>query len=1087
MTNLFQLFARITVEQFVENEKLENQKFCSSLQFFLKHSFRDLKRRKFHYCLALCSVFIVVIFSLIINTIVSKGPIVFLKLSEGTRGEIDGVVTSSYVGSIDIGASDFNTWGTYLNFSKFEEINQPQNKELYHQDLKLSLSPRKNFCGVQMGSDQTNRAISDTDDEESMRNWKAGYDNSTGLPSRAQVYNGKIDMEYQVCISLFDTKLEKDYEIGRQYKFEPLEYGECNVNKKAFSTLGVQEGDIVYFDLIISQFMNNLLVKFDKYASHNNKQRMYYKGQGSQVQNTNDITYVTYETRVFLPCKVKRLTSGTYGKFPDTNIANLQMMEYKHFLKLLSNYLPNDYDKNQDFKEFLRNEKLVNLKEYADVFLLQLPRPRVQHYEDSNYDVIQKRITVYASQASTQLGFYPIQIQLNILADMQTYSQAVMFLGLIFDVIILLFVILSILLIYSLLMISVETKTFEIGVMRMIGLSKVGLITLICLQSIMFVLPAIILGFAACFPILKGIYGFLLTDDLGIPNDPVPDGLAVLQALIIGIIIPILSSIYPIKVVLTKNLGDSLDYSRSKTQAIYITILRNDDYERIGKYVPLGMITTAYGIAIYYFLPLSLLSMNLGMILRIFFLILLAMLLGLTMLALNVQRMLEIVLTYLFLFYEKRSMRMLVLKNLTAHKLRNMMTSIIFSLALGFIIFLIVAYTLQIKTSQLIQLQRKGGYIVLTSGDDSVTHPNVVDPILQKYSDLVDSYAYITGSLASIDDAKISDIEISDKGKVNPNRMQIYGVTPSIYDATISDFLVKGTYNESTGLPFGEQLYTARGSQGIGMSSVIADLTDTNYPEENFRNTVLFSISSSVYNRFFQLRSIFDNKKSPAFIMTDRMQSEGYRHHGIVSMTSFVQYANFDSMKRITFDRVIIKLKDPLNMKNSDAFISGMRKTLTPYQDKTLNVYNYNDGVENVQRMETILNMIFNVIIAITMFLCFFSLSSSMTANLFEQSKEIGIMRAMGLTKVRIILLYIYEAFVLVMASSLLGILIGTLVGFSMTMQQMLFVEIPLQFFFPWMQFLLVIGLSILCAILSTVGPTRNLVKKSISGIFRVN
>jgi len=59
-------------------------------------------------------------------------------------------------------------------------------------------------------------------------------------------------------------------------------------------------------------------------------------------------------------------------------------------------------------------------------------------------------------------------------------------------------------------------------------------------------------------------------------------------------------------------------------------------------------------------------------------------------------------------------------------------------------------------------------------------------------------------------------------------------------------------------------------------------------------------------------------------------------------------------------------------------------------------------------------------------------------------------MRATGLTKIRVILLYIYEAFILVMASSLLGILIGTLVGFSMTMQQMLFVEIPIQFYFPW-------------------------------------
>jgi ABC-type antimicrobial peptide transport system permease subunit len=43
-------------------------------------------------------------------------------------------------------------------------------------------------------------------------------------------------------------------------------------------------------------------------------------------------------------------------------------------------------------------------------------------------------------------------------------------------------------------------------------------------------------------------------------------------------------------------------------------------------------------------------------------------------------------------------------------------------------------------------------------------------------------------------------------------------------------------------------------------------------------------------------------------------------------------------------------------------------------------------------------------------------------------------MRAMGITKRRITMLYMYEAFVLVMASSLLGILIGTIVGFTMTL-----------------------------------------------------
>jgi ABC-type antimicrobial peptide transport system permease subunit len=68
---------------------------------------------------------------------------------------------------------------------------------------------------------------------------------------------------------------------------------------------------------------------------------------------------------------------------------------------------------------------------------------------------------------------------MEVLDEMKDLSTGVLFLGLIFDIIILLFVIISILLIYSLLMISVESKAHEIGVMRMVGLSKSGLILMI--------------------------------------------------------------------------------------------------------------------------------------------------------------------------------------------------------------------------------------------------------------------------------------------------------------------------------------------------------------------------------------------------------------------------------------------------------------------------------------------------------------------------------------------------------------------------------------------------------------------------------
>mmetsp|Transcript_27504 Transcript_27504/g.36781 ORF Transcript_27504/g.36781 Transcript_27504/m.36781 type:complete len:123 (-) Transcript_27504:41-409(-) len=120
------------------------------------------------------------------------------------------------------------------------------------------------------------------------------------------------------------------------------------------------------------------------------------------------------------------------------------------------------------------------------------------------------------------------------------------------------------------------------------------------------------------------------------------------------------------------------------------------------------------------------------------------------------------------------------------------------------------------------------------------------------------------------------------------------------------------------------------------------------------------------------------------------------------------------------------------------------------------------------------------------MFLCFFALQGSMSANLLEQTKEIGVLRAIGFTSLRICVLYFYEALLLVFASCLLGIVIGVLVGVTMVLQQDLFLAQPFEFFFPWKQTLEIFLLTILCAFLSTFGPAYQLTQKQISQIFRV-
>jgi ABC-type antimicrobial peptide transport system permease subunit len=76
----------------------------------------------------------------------------------------------------------------------------------------------------------------------------------------------------------------------------------------------------------------------------------------------------------------------------------------------------------------------------------------------------------------------------------------------VFSVITLLFASISTLLIYSLLMITTETKRYENGLMRVVGLSKWGYAGMILLQANMFVIPAIALGFLCSIPALAYIY-----------------------------------------------------------------------------------------------------------------------------------------------------------------------------------------------------------------------------------------------------------------------------------------------------------------------------------------------------------------------------------------------------------------------------------------------------------------------------------------------------------------------------------------------------------------------------------------------------
>ncbi len=76
-----------------------------------------------------------------------------------------------------------------------------------------------------------------------------------------------------------------------------------------------------------------------------------------------------------------------------------------------------------------------------------------------------------------------------------------------------------------------------------------------------------------------------------------------------------------------------------------------------------------------------------------------------------------------------------------------------------------------------------------------------------------------------------------------------------------------------------------------------------------------------------------------------------------------------------------------------------------------------------------------------------------------ENSREFGVLRAIGLTANQVARVYLYEAATVVLTSFFMGTCIGLGIAISLTLQFNLFTEMPLNFAFPYFLFFSVFGL----------------------------
>ena len=1000
------------------------------MKFIAEYSLKENLRKKCTFAICLLTCFFVSLICLVAKTIISQGSLIFLMLGEKESGEID----------------------FYISPSTKVRTAYPEKPEDYYIDYA--------FINFTLYSE----LMSKNDEEFS----KMQNPLKTSTP---RIYLNGVTTIGQIYLMLIDTNKEKEMELGRSYPYKKLNEGECLIHKNMYVpgteqvTLGVSMRNLI---------INSLLYFYDE-------QKEKPDPNLKNLENLN--TYIKF------PCKIVGVMDDTYGK-ESSDDDNFFIMELEYFFNYISKYINKDIlNLFPDYPNYIQQMKP---EEYSNILIINFPKNRLNYYTgDDYYDLLDKGVK-YMNSIVKKLGnLRDFKLTMPLITKMTQFKYGTTILNLILNIILLSIFGLSLILIHSLILITTETNSFEFGVLRLVGNSKKNIILIIIFECICFSMPAFILAFISSFGVLK-IVNTIIKNELCTDLELSITIEGFLMAFFLNFLAPVIASIFPIKNILKKNIATSINTMINKTQGVKIEIfsLTQKEFRSV---VVFGIITFLYGASIYYFLPLSLISINLSMLGGIFLWILFGILMGFVLLSINVENILQKILTYTILFFTRSYTKLLILKNLTAHRIKNRKTSIMFSLSVGIFIMISVGFDLILQTVKNMNILKRGSEIQVgyPSQADNYFTPGDVYPALMELYDkkLIEKFSFKSCNIGDLYD---SFFYILNYGKNIKSRLSFIGLSPEYFASTNKQDLVISEQNKSySDYTPSEQLYFSEFRGKVGVSGILKYEFNINLNSDIFLkftdgiNEMLFLSKASII--LDSASGLNLNKYPSIMIIRDALIPIP------MYLDVYQKYFNyfgksFDDLYQISYEDFPINIMN-IKPKNdiTEKDISEITNILRQKGPRGSKMWLFANMKSRIDMIQNIVYLIFYIVSSVVLLFCLFNLTASMTINIYDQKKEIAIFRSLGTKKNHVIFIYIAEAIILILASSIIGSIIGSIISYTMVLQWAIFTNINVAFVLPIGSIIIVIFISIFGGIVSTFIPAKNMLNNSIAQLIKSN
>ncbi|TNV74243.1 hypothetical protein FGO68_gene7073 [Halteria grandinella] len=732
-----------------------------------------------------------------------------------------------------------------------------------------------------------------------------------------------------------------------------------------------------------------------------------------------------------------------------------------------------------------------------------------------------------------------------------------------FHTIIFFMVFLSIILNQSLVHSDVEERRYEFAMLRTLGHLKSQLVHLLFLQTALFSFPALILGVIVMLLMLVAIrVGVFYV--LSFPLNAYIDTYTVVLAIFLGVILPQLSNLAPIRDIMASSLRDSLDIARrsGKGDQISISMTKLKDFGVSPIQLVIGLTFTVVGFTVYYFVPLAVILNQTYIFFFVMLSLLMGMILGMLLIGSALVPNLErgfLTLLMLFRCNKDAKLKTIIKKNLQAHAGRNHKTSLMFMITITFLIFCSSGntqfeYLIQSITSAVLNADIALFIANVVKGAAPIV---INEKIIREYLDgeiskdnsIIRGYNFIGWTLNEVFTKSTSQGQFEEMWiGFGMKNLEFYGVgvyglehthldeglieyyypEETLSEVVDSEGTVHTGYGEREVLKLLRELsignrsgYEYWGDQS-GLQSIeyesAQNQTQTSTQliniviPEAFRQQLPLELGDIVELKVgnhgqqidFRCKIIGSLRRMPGLWDFSAYKPAVWITPGVIVSQEQYDYIVKEYLKAFPNEKPQYEARMASIPEGATFNIPKKTLQLTLKEDVSRlemnrltnklvalagesNVFGFNvRKFKEELSTQMIILLATSWAVGLVLFLMtFFQITVSLTASLKEDSQELGVLRAIGLTKSSLTLVALYEQLSTLLSAILIGLIVGLVSSSMVNTLLMNFAELPFVLLIPWGGVVGMIVTGLVTIVVGTLIGVRGINRKNITTILK--